>query len=158
MKSFSIETLNFCFRKFCFSNTLDLAKTVWTQRILSQKFTRNFECRRSRPFWRKSLVFHWKKISYNFVFIYIYNIYYIYILYTCIQLNIYIHIYIYIFHIHIVLYIYLFVLYICTYIYIIYIYIIYTYKINLRRQELFCSLRAHQHSLNKMKVSKDLAT
>ena len=42
MKSFSNETLNFFFRKFCFSYFLDLAKTVWALRILSQKFTRNF--------------------------------------------------------------------------------------------------------------------
>ena len=28
MKSFSIETLNFFFRKFCFSHIVDLAKTV----------------------------------------------------------------------------------------------------------------------------------
>ena len=36
MKSFSNETLNFFFRKFCFSYFLDLAKTVWALRILSQ--------------------------------------------------------------------------------------------------------------------------
>ena len=41
MKSFSNETLNFFFRKFCFSYILDLAKTVWALRILLQKFTRN---------------------------------------------------------------------------------------------------------------------
>ena len=42
MKSFSIEKLNFFFRKFCFSYILDLAKTVWPLRILPQIFTRNF--------------------------------------------------------------------------------------------------------------------
>ena len=42
MKSFSNKTLNFFFRKFCFSYIFDRAKTVWAQRILSQKFTRNF--------------------------------------------------------------------------------------------------------------------
>ena len=41
-KSFSNETLNFFFRKFWASYILDLAKTVWALRILSQKFTRNF--------------------------------------------------------------------------------------------------------------------
>ena len=42
MKSFSNETLNFFFRKFCLSYILDLAKTVWALRILSQEFSRNF--------------------------------------------------------------------------------------------------------------------
>ena len=42
MKSFSNETLNFFFRKLCLSYILDLAKTVWALRILSQEFSRNF--------------------------------------------------------------------------------------------------------------------
>ena len=41
MKSSSNETLNFSFRKFCFSYILDLAKILWALRILSQKVTRN---------------------------------------------------------------------------------------------------------------------
>ena len=40
MKSFSIETLIFFFRKFWVSIILDLAKTVWALWILSQKSTR----------------------------------------------------------------------------------------------------------------------
>ena len=42
MKSFSNETLNFFLRKFWDSYILDLAKTAWALRILSQKSTRNF--------------------------------------------------------------------------------------------------------------------
>ena len=42
LKSFSNETLNSFFIKFCFSYILDLAKTVWALHIFSQKFTRNF--------------------------------------------------------------------------------------------------------------------
>ena len=42
VKSFSNETLNVFFRKFCSSYILDLAKTVWVLQILSQKSTRNF--------------------------------------------------------------------------------------------------------------------
>ena len=42
MKSFSNETLNFFFRKFCFSCILRLAKTVWAPPNLLQKFTTNF--------------------------------------------------------------------------------------------------------------------
>ena len=41
MKSFSNETQNFFFRKFCFSYIWDLAKTVSALRILSHKFTSN---------------------------------------------------------------------------------------------------------------------
>ena len=42
MKSFSNETQNFFFGKFCFTYILDIAKTVWILRIFSHKFTRNF--------------------------------------------------------------------------------------------------------------------
>ena len=42
MKSFSNETLNLFFKKLWASYILDLAKTVWALRILSQKFSRNF--------------------------------------------------------------------------------------------------------------------
>ena len=35
------------------------------------QFWQDPKCRRNRTFWRKSLVFHWRKISY-FVFIYIF--------------------------------------------------------------------------------------
>ena len=35
------------------------------------QFWQGLNCRRNRTFWRKSLVFHWRKISY-FVFIYIF--------------------------------------------------------------------------------------
>ena len=42
MKSFSNETLNFFFRKFCLSYILDLTKTVWNLRILVPKFTKNW--------------------------------------------------------------------------------------------------------------------
>ena len=38
----NIYILNVFFRKFCFSYILDLVKTVWALRILSQKFTRKF--------------------------------------------------------------------------------------------------------------------
>ena len=48
MKPFSNETLNVFVRKFCFSYILDLAKTVWALRVLSQKFTRNFL---TKEFW-----------------------------------------------------------------------------------------------------------
>ena len=41
MKSFSNETQNFFFRKFCFFYIWDLAKTVSALRILSHKFTSN---------------------------------------------------------------------------------------------------------------------
>ena len=52
MKSFSNKTLNFFFRKFCFSYIFDRAKTVWAQRILSQKFTRNFVIEELENPWR----------------------------------------------------------------------------------------------------------
>ena len=42
VKSFANKTLNFFYRKFCFSHILDLVKTVWALRILSQGVTRNF--------------------------------------------------------------------------------------------------------------------
>ena len=42
INTFSNETLNFLFRKFCFSCILDLTKTVWALRILLQIFTRSF--------------------------------------------------------------------------------------------------------------------
>ena len=43
IKSFSNETLNFFFGKFCSSYLLHLFKTLWVLLILSQKSTRNFE-------------------------------------------------------------------------------------------------------------------
>ena len=42
MDSFSNETISFFFRKFSASYILDLAKTVWAVRILSQKSTQSF--------------------------------------------------------------------------------------------------------------------
>ena len=42
IKSFSNETINLFFRKFWASSILDLAKSVWAPRILSQKSTRNY--------------------------------------------------------------------------------------------------------------------
>ena len=41
--SFSNEPLNVFFKRFCTSYIFDLANTVWAQRVLSQKSSRNFE-------------------------------------------------------------------------------------------------------------------
>ena len=56
------------------------------------QFWQGPKCRRNRTFWRKSLVFHWRKISY-FVFIYIFLLVLLFI--SSFQIYIYIYIYIY---------------------------------------------------------------
>ena len=75
MKSFSHEALKFFFRKSCFFYILDLAKTVWALRNLSQKVTGNFvinelwHCMKIRIFVFRRFVKRTEKIIFSLVFI-----------------------------------------------------------------------------------------
>ena len=72
------------------------------------------KCRRNRTFWRKSLMFHWRKISY-FVFIYIFPLVLLFI--SSFQMYIYIYIYVCIFPRFRCIYIYMYIyMHTCTYI------------------------------------------
>ena len=70
-----------------------------------------------------------------YIYIYVYT-------YICIYTCIYIHIYEYI-------YLYIYIIYIYIYIYM------YIYTRSICRQQLFCSLRAHQYSSDQKKILKD---